>query len=43
MDVSIRRDMKWTFPKSIWKYVPGVQEGGGEATQMCKWKVFNAY
>lgn len=43
MDVSIRCDMKWTFPKSIWKYVPGVQEGGVEATQLCKWKVFNSY
>lgn len=42
-DVSIRCDTKWTFPKSIWEYVPGVQEGGVEATQMCKWKVFNSY
>lgn len=35
--------MKRIFPKSIWKYVPGVQEGGQEATQICKSKVFNSY
>lgn len=43
-DFSITCDMNHTFPKSIWKDVPGVQERGVEATQICKSsEVFNSY